>query len=61
MSSTSVDLPEPDTPVTVMKQPRGSSTSRSFRLCSRAFLMTTQSSPGSRRIWGTGIDSSPVM
>ena len=43
-------LPDPETPVTVMKHPRGSSTSMFFRLCSRASLMTSHSAPGSRRI-----------
>src|SRR6478672_1566854 len=36
MSLTSVDLPEPDTPVTAVKTPRGKLTSTSRRLCSRA-------------------------
>ncbi len=33
VSFTSVDLPEPETPVTVMNLPTGNSTSMSFRLC----------------------------
>jgi hypothetical protein len=36
MSLTSVDLPEPDTPVTQVNTPSGISTSTFFRLCSRA-------------------------
>ena len=39
MSSTSVDLPEPLTPVTAVSTPSGISTSMSRRLCSRAPLM----------------------
>ena len=35
----SVDLPDPDTPVTATKQPSGMSTSMFCRLCSRAPLM----------------------
>ena len=36
MSLTSVDLPEPETPVTATKQPSGNDTVTSRRLCSRA-------------------------
>src|SRR5215471_6674698 len=36
ISFTSVDLPEPDTPVTQMNFPTGNSTSMSFRLCCAA-------------------------
>ena len=43
MSLTRVDLPDPDTPVTDTRQPRGMSTSMSQRLCSRA--PTTLSQP----------------
>ncbi len=59
MSFTSVDLPEPDTPVTHTKQPSGISTSMSCRLCSRAPRMRSWSSPGTRRACGTGIDRLP--
>ena len=38
MSLTSVDLPEPDTPVTATRQPSGNATSTPRRLCSRAPL-----------------------
>ena len=38
MSSISVDLPEPDTPVTATNSPSGMSTSRLRRLCSRRAL-----------------------
>src|SRR6266480_7778793 len=61
MSLTRVDLPEPDTPVTAMKQPSGNATSTPRRLCSLAPL-TTISLPlaGLRRTAGNGIDSRPV-
>jgi len=48
ISLTSVDFPEPDTPLTTTKQPSGNSTSMSRRLCS--FAPRTTSQPlGSRR------------
>ena len=54
MSLTSVDFPDPDTPVTATMQPSGKSTSMSLRLCSRA--PRTVSMPfGSRRMDGTGM------
>ncbi len=61
MSLTSVDFPEPDTPVTATKQPSGKATSTPRRLCSLAPLTTT-SLPlaGLRRVAGSGIDSRPV-
>jgi len=55
MSLTNVDFPDPDTPVTAMNCPSGNSTSMFCRLCSRAPRIVTQSSPGFRRISGTGI------
>ena len=60
MSLTSVDLPEPDTPVTATNIPSGNFTSMSWRLCSRA-PRTTSSRPGvrGRRTSGTGIDLRP--
>ena len=59
MSLTSVDLPEPDTPVTAMRHPSGNDTSMSCRLCSRApRTVTTSPVPGRRRA-GTGIDFLP--
>jgi len=39
MSKASVDLPEPDTPVTTLNLPRGMSTLRDLRLCSLALTM----------------------
>ena len=56
---TSVDFPEPDTPVTATSRPRGNSTSTSCRLCSRApSTVSTSPLPG-RRTAGTGIDLAP--
>src|SRR2546428_8530562 len=45
MSVTSVDLPEPDTPVTATNRPSGNATVRSRRLCWRA-PMTPSLRPG---------------
>ena len=59
MSRTSVDLPDPDTPVTATKQPSGIFTSMSRRLCSRAPLTVTNPAPGRRRTVGTGTDFLP--
>src|SRR3712207_8304242 len=60
MSLTSVDLPEPLTPVTAMNCPSGKPTVRLRRLCSRA-PCTTSSRPGvcGRRVAGVGIDLRP--
>ena len=41
MSLTSVDLPDPDTPVTATRQPSGNATSTPRRLCSAAPLTAT--------------------
>ena len=46
---TSVDLPEPDTPVTATKQPSGNSTSMSCEVVLAGAAMTSRSSPGLRR------------
>src|ERR1017187_5190328 len=61
MSLTSVDFPDPETPVTAMKQPSGNATSTFFRLCSVAPLTTT-SRPRTRfrRTAGSGMASRPV-
>ena len=61
MSLTRVDFPEPDTPVTAIRQPSGNATSTDRRLCSLAPLTTT-SLPrlGLRRVAGSGISSRPV-
>ena len=60
MSLTSVDLPDPDTPVTATRQPSGNATSTPRRLCSAAPLTAT-SRLLSRflRLAGTGMDSRP--
>src|ERR687890_372525 len=57
MSLTSVDLPEPETPVTATNNPRGNVTSTSRRLCSRA-PWTVRSRPlvRGRRTSGPGPD-----
>ena len=61
MSLTRVDFPDPDTPVTAMKQPSGNATSTFFRLCSLApFTTTSRAGEGRRRIAGTGICRRPV-
>src|SRR5690349_18424343 len=44
ISLTSVDLPEPDTPVTVMNFPTGNSTSIALRLCCEAPRTTSKRS-----------------
>src|SRR5258707_389798 len=54
MSFTSVDLPEPDTPVTQMKLPTGKSTSMFFRLCCVAPI-TLKKSRSCPRFGGTAI------
>jgi hypothetical protein len=59
MSLTSVDFPEPLTPVTAMKTPSGMVTSRFLRLFCRAPRMTSLFSPIGRRIAGTSIAASP--
>ena len=51
VSLTSVDLPEPETPVTQQKTPSGIATSIPFRLCSRA-PRTRRAPRGSRRSLG---------
>ena len=58
VSLTSVDLPEPETPVTQQKTPSGTATSIPFRLCSRAFR-TSRAPRGSRRSAGTSIRRFP--
>src|SRR5450830_1643355 len=45
MSKARVDLPEPLTPVTTLNLPRGMSTDRPFRLCSRALTIWIASAP----------------
>src|SRR6266581_3855482 len=61
MSLTSVDLPDPETPVTAMKVPSGNATSTRRKLCSVAPLTTTSLLLETlRRLAGNGIDSRPV-
>jgi hypothetical protein len=57
-SMTSDDLPEPDTPVTAVKQPSGTSTSTPCRLCTCTPRSATWPER-LRRIAGIGIGSSP--
>ena len=58
ISLTSVDLPDPETPVTATKQPTGISTSTSRRLCWLAPSRAATAAPGVRRT-GTAISSTP--
>ena len=57
-SFTSVDLPDPLTPVTQMNLPTGSSTSISFRLCSAAPSTRNQPASWMRRS-GVGMTRRP--
>ena len=60
MSLTSVDLPEPDTPVTEVSTPSGKDTSISRRLCSRApTTVSCRLRSTGRRMAGTSICSLP--
>ena len=60
MSLTSVDLPEPLTPVTDTKTPNGISTSTSFKLFSFAPLITNlRFGSSGRRFSGIAIDLRP--
>ena len=61
MSLTSVDLPDPDTPVTATNRPSGNATSTSAQVV-RARAVTTTCGPWSRcrRLAGTGIDFRPA-
>ncbi len=55
MSSTRVDLPDPDTPVTQVKVPRGNWASIAFRLCSSAPRTVSDRPSPLRRFFGTGM------
>src|SRR5437879_2710895 len=57
MSLTSVDLPEPDTPVTEVKVPSGIFTAMPLRLCSRGLWIVMKWPLPLRRAAGTGIVS----
>ncbi len=60
ISLTSVDLPEPETPVTATKQPKGKSTSMFLRLFSRAPKMLTYDPLVPLRSEGTGSNLLPA-
>ena len=60
MSLTSVDLPEPLTPVTAVSTPSGILTSMFFRLFARAPRMTISPFSAGRRLPGVGIARVPV-
>ena len=55
MSLTSVDLPEPDTPVTQVNVPSGIFTGMPFRLCSRGLWIVMKCPLPFRRFAGTGM------
>ena len=59
-SWTSVDFPDPLTPVTVVNTPSGIVMSMFFRLLARAPRMTMSPLSAGRRLFGTGIDRAPV-
>ena len=60
MSFTSVDLPEPETPVTETKRPSGIDTSMSLRLFSLAPLITSwRFTSTGLRVFGISIDLRP--
>ena len=61
MSFTNVDLPEPLTPVTETKTPRGTSTSMSLRLFSFAPLTVSfRFASSGRRLLGIAMDFRPL-
>ena len=55
----SVDLPEPETPVTLANSPSGKSMSMFFRLCCRA-PTTLMAEADFRRDFGMGMDLLPL-
>ena len=60
MSLTRVDFPEPLTPVTATKEPRGMATSTSLRLFSFAPLITNwRFGSNGRRVFGISIARRP--
>ena len=59
-SLTRVLLPEPDTPETQTRRPRGILTSTPFRLFSSAPLMTRRLLLACRLRWGTGMVRRPL-
>src|ERR687887_2315739 len=60
MSLTSVDLPDPLTPVTAVRTPSGILTSMFLRLFSRAPRILRSPFIDGRRAFGVGIDFAPV-
>ena len=60
-SCTSVDLPEPETPVTATNSPSGIATSMFLRLCSLAPRIFSQRSLGARRICGVGMTRRGIL
>jgi hypothetical protein len=60
MSLTSVDFPEPLTPVTAVRTPSGIVTSMFFRLLARAPRMTSSPFRAGRRLLGVGISRVPM-
>ena len=60
MSLTSVDFPDPLTPVTAVSTPSGILTSRFFRLFARAPRMTISPFSSGRRAFGVGMTRAPV-
>src|SRR5262245_46263647 len=59
-SWTSVDLPEPETPVMQVIMPSGISTSMFLRLCFAALRIRKILGPGFRRCLGIGTFNSPL-
>src|SRR5665811_789887 len=57
---TSVDLPDPDTPVTEISCPNGNDTVTSWRLFSRAPTTVTDRPVSGRLAAGSGIDRRPA-
>ena len=60
ISLTSVDFPEPDTPVTAVKVPSGNGTSTPVRLFAVASRTTIAPAAGLRRAVGTAIERRPA-
>src|SRR6266852_3710673 len=60
MSLTSVDFPDPLTPVTEVSTPSGIVTSMFFRLLARSPRMTSSPFIAGRRLVGVGIERAPV-
>src|SRR6478735_5490735 len=61
MSFTSVDFPDPLTPVTAVSVPSGMATSMFFRLLARAPLITISPFVAGRRVAGAGPEIDDVV